>query len=66
MVRFSAFEGVNVYLILWGQAQMQVMESEFWGRGCKLIKYLKIIAEEVWALEKRLKFRERGLYSMRV
>lgn len=59
MVRASASEGVNMYLILWGQAQMQGKESELWGRGCQLINYLKITAEEVWALEKRLEFRER-------
>lgn len=66
MVRASASEGVNMYLILWGQAQMQGKESEFWGRGCQLINYLKVRAEEVWALEKGLEFRERGLYSKRV
>lgn len=66
MVRSSASESVNMYLILWGQAQMQVKESEFWGCGCKLIKYLKITVEEVWALEKRLEFRETGLYSKRL
>lgn len=66
MVRSSASESVNMYLILWGQAQMQVKESEFWGRGCKLIKYLKITVEEVRALEKRLEFRETGLCSKRL
>lgn len=45
---------------------MQVKESEFWGRGCKLIKYLKITVEEVWALEERMEFRERELYSNRL
>lgn len=66
MVRSPASESVNMYLILWGQAQMQVKESEFWGRGCKLIKYLKITVEEVWALEERMEFRERELYSNRL
>lgn len=66
MVRSPASESVNIYLILWGQAQMQVKESEFWGRGCKLIKYLKITVEEVWALEKRLEFRERRLCGRRL
>ena len=66
MVRSPASESVNMYLILWGQAQMQVMESEFWGPGCKLIKYLKITVEEIWALEERLEFRERGLYVKRL